>query len=665
MLYVAGHLDRLGKVDEGHATTDFDPDEVSKKISVFAALAPVEWKDTKINVIDTPGFFDFVAENLAAMRVTEGAILVAAANSGLEVGLEKNWDLCEKHHKMRIMFVNKMDKENANFQHLIDECGEKLKGAHVVPLQIPIGAAESFSGVIDLVAKKAYKYDSKGVATEMPIPASSEDEVASWREKLTEAAAEADDALMEKYFDTMELSDEEIVTGLQSLIKDGKVVPAFCGSAATLAGISTLLDAIKSYIPAPTQAIKATDAKGEEITLEADAKAPAAALIFKTSSDPYVGKISYLRVFSGTLKSDSTLANLSRESDEKLGNLLCMRGKNQEKVAEAPAGDIVEVGRLGASATGETLSENARKVVIEGINMPKSFYSRAISAKSKADEDKLSANLQRVMQEDPTLCLKRVEDTHQTVLSGIGDMQLSLVVERLKRMGVEVELSDVKIPYRETMRGNVSHSYRHKKQAGGRGQFGEVHVEFTGLPSGSGFVFEDAIVGGVISKNFIPAVEKGIAKTMQEGVLSGNPMVDIKARLFFGKMHDVDSSDAAFQMAGSMCFKEAVRMKEAKPVILEPISNVEVIVPDAYMGDVIGDLNSKRGKIQGMDPAEGGLQCIKAQVPQSEMMNYAIDLRSITQGRGEFSMEVDHYEDAPREIADKIIAEFEAAKAAK
>ncbi|MDO5295955.1 MAG: elongation factor G [bacterium] len=665
MLYVAGHVDRLGKVDEGHATTDFDPDEISKKISVFSALAPVEWKDTKINIIDTPGFFDFVAENIAAMRVTEGAILVGAANSGLEVGLEKNWDLCEKNKKVRILFVNKMDKENANFQHFIDECHEKLKGTHLVPLQIPIGAAENFSGVIDLVAQKAYKYDAKGVATEIPIPASCADDVASWREKLTEAAAEADDALMEKYFETMELSDEEIVNGLQTLIHSGSLAPVFCGSSATLAGISTLMDAIAAYIPAPTASEKAKDAKDAEIILEADPKAPAAALIFKTSSDPYVGKISYMRVFSGTVKSDSTLYNLERDCEEKLGSLLCMRGKNQEKIAEAQAGDIVEVGRLGASATGETLSENSRKVKVAGIDMPKSFYSRAIGAKSKADEDKLSANLQRVMQEDPTLSLKRVEETHQAVLSGIGDMQLSLVVERLKRMGVEVELSDVKIPYRETMRGKVSHSYRHKKQAGGRGQFGEVHVEFEGLPRGSGFVFEDAIVGGVISKNFIPAVEKGIAKTMSEGVLSGNPMVDVKARLFFGKMHDVDSSDAAFQMAGSMCFKEAVRMPEAKPVILEPIVNVEVIVPDAYMGDVIGDLNSKRGKIQGMDPAEGGLQCIKAQVPQSEMMNYAIDLRSITQGRGDFTMEFDHYEDAPREVADKIISEYEAAKAAK
>ncbi len=662
MLYVAGHIDRLGRVEDGHTTTDFDPDEIKRQMTVFSAMAPVEWNDCKINVIDTPGFFDFIAENLSALRVTEGAILVAAANSGLEVGLEKTWSLCEKNKTMRILFVNKMDKENANFQHVIDECTEKLKGARVVPLQIPIGAAESFEGVIDLVSHKAFKFDAKGVTSEIDVPKSCADDVSMWREKITEAAAEADEALMEKYFDEGELSDEEISNGLQTLIHEGSVVPAFCGSSTNLIGISSLLNAIVAYIPTPTKAQKAVNLNDEEVTIEADAKAPVAALLFKTSSDPYVGKISYFRVFAGTMKPDCVLHNPCRDIDEKIGNLLCMRGKNQEKVSEAPAGDIVAIGRLGASATGDTLCAADRKVKIEGVNIPKSYYTRAIAAKSKADEDKLSANLQRIMQEDPTLSLTRVEDTHQAILAGIGDMQLDLVVERLKRMGVEVELSEPKIPYRETMRGSVDHTYRHKKQAGGRGQFAEVVVEFTGLPRGSGFVFEDAIVGGVISKNYIPAVEKGIAKTMAGGVLSGNPMVDVKARLHFGKMHDVDSSDAAFQMAASMCFKEAVRKPEAKPVLLEPIVNVEVIVPDSYMGDVIGDLNSKRGKIQGMEPTGDGLQCIKAQVPQSEMLRYAIDLRSITQGRGDFSMEFSHYEDAPKEIADQVIAAYEAAK---
>lgn len=661
MLFGAGLIDRLGKVDEGHTTTDFDPDEIERQMTVFSAMAPIEWKDCKVNVIDTPGFFDFIAESLGAIRAAEGAVLVAAANSGMEVGLEKIWDLCETKSMPRILFVNKMDKENANFQHVLDECAEKLHGAHVVPLQLPIGAAETFEGVVDLIANQAYKFDAKGNPQPCEIPADLADELESCREKLTEAAAEADDALMEKYLETMELSDEEIRNGLLSLIKSGSLVPALCGSAVQMKGISLLADAIIKYIPAPNGEEIGTDANGNEVSVAIDAKAPAAAIVFKTSSDPYVGKISYMKVLSGTLKSDTPLHNLSRGADEKIGSLLCMRGKNQEKIGEAPAGDIVAVGRLSITATGDTLSEPSRKITLAGLNLPKSFYTRCISAKAKADEDKLSANLQRIMQEDPTLSLTRVEETHQSILAGIGDMQLDLVVKRLKRMGVEVELSAPRVPYRETLRGKTTQNYRHKKQAGGRGQFGEVTVEISGQPRGEGFAFEDAIVGGVVSKNYIPAVEKGIRKAMEDGILAGNQVVDIKIRLIDGKMHDVDSSDMAFQIAGSMAFKEGA--PKASPVILEPILDVEVIVPDSYMGDVIGDLNSKRGRIMGMEPTGRNLQCIKAQVPHAEMLRYAIDLRSITQGRGTFSQEFSHYEDVPSNVADQVIADYKAAKA--
>ena len=653
-MYCSGSIDRLGKVESGNTTCDFDPDEVKRQMTISSSLAPIPWNGFKVNVVDTPGFFDFVADSLGALRVVDAAVLVAAANSGVEVGLEKIWDICEAKSKPRFLFVNKMDKENANFQHVLDESKEKLRGTKVIPLQLPIGSADSFSGVVDVLGKKAYSYGAKGVATEIAIPADMVEEVEELREAIMEEAANATDELTEKFLDTMELSDEEIKSGLTILIASGLLVPAFCGSSTTLKGITTLLDNVLTYVPAPTADVRASDGE-EEIEIVADPKAPVVAFVYKTSSDPYVGKISYMRVYSGTLKSDSVLHNSTRGNDEKIGSPLSICGKSQEKVAEAPAGDIVAVGRLVSTSTGDTLSDPSRKVTLPALDLPRPFFTRAIRAKSKADEDKLSANLQRLLQEDPTLQLNRVEETHQSLLTGIGDTQLDICVDRLKRMGVDVELYDRKIPYRETIKGTVQQEYRHKKQAGGRGQFAQVSIEISGLPSGSGFVFEDNIVGGVVSKNYIPAVEKGVRKAMETGILAGNPVVDVKIRLFDGKMHDVDSSDMAFQIAGLQAFKTGA--PKAKPVILEPIVNVEVVVPDAYMGDVIGDLNSKRGRINGMDPVGNGLQCIKALVPLAEMQRYAIDLRSLTQGRGSFVQEFDHYEQTPSEVAEKVIAE--------
>ncbi len=661
VLFASGAIDRLGKVEEGHTTTDFDPDEIKRQMTVFSAMAPIEWKSGKINVVDTPGFFDFVAESLGALRAAEGAVLVAAANSAMEVGLEKIWDLTEERSMPRLLFVNKMDKENADFFHLMDECAEKLHGARVIPVQLPIGTAETFQGVVDLVAQKAYTFDAKGKPQETAIPADLQDSVATWREKITEEAAEADDALTEKYLETMELSDEEIRDGLTRRIKSGGIVPAFCGSSTNLKGVCLILDAIQEYIPAPVAEVVGSDPNGGEVRLAADPKGPAAALIFKTSSDPYVGKISYMRVYSGTVRPDTVLHNTNRGEDEKIGPLLSMKGKHQEKIDQAPAGDIVAVGRLQGSSTGETLCDPTRKVELPGLNLPESFFTRCIRAKSKADEDKLSANLQRLMQEDPTLKVKRLDETRETILSGVGDVQLDLCVERLKRMGVDVELSTPKVPYRETLRSKTQQMYRHKKQAGGRGQFAEVHVEISGLPRGEGFVFEDGIVGGVVSKNFIPAVEKGARKAMEEGILAGYHVVDVKIRLYDGKMHDVDSSDMAFQIAGSMAFKEGA--VKAGPVLLEPIYDVDVLVPEYFMGDVIGDLNSKRGRILGMEPTGRNLQRIRAQVPQAEMLRYSIDLRSITQGRGQFSMKFSHYEEAPPQVSEQVIAEARAAAA--
>lgn len=656
ILFTAGVIDRLGRVEEGHTTTDYDPDEVKRQMTVFSALAPVEWKGHKINVIDTPGFFDFVAEGVGAMRAAEGAVLVAAANAGIEVGLEKFWNMAEDRSLPRLLFVNKMDKENANFERLLEEAAEKLQGARVVPLQLPIGAAETFTGMVSLVQQKAWTFDAKGQPQESTIPADMQDSVSTWREKLMEEAAEADDALTEKYLETMELSDEEIRDGLCRRIQAGTLVPAFCGSATHLKGISLLLDRVLEYIPSPAaigEIVGTAPGTDKEVKRKVDSAAPISALVFKTSSDPYVGKISYLKVYSGIVKHDTVLHNANRGEDEKIGSLLVMRGKHQEKVDQAEAGDIVAVGRLGGTATGDTLCDGAHKIQLPKLNLPESFYSRSIHAKSKADEDKLSSNLQKLLQEDPTLRVKRLDETHETILSGVGDVQLDLCVERLKRLGVEVELSVPKVPYRETIRGKTQQMYRHKKQSGGRGQFGDCHIEIEPLEPGAGFVFEDRIKGGVIPSGFIPAVEKGVREAMTSGPVAGFPVKDVLVRLVDGSYHSVDSSEMAFKLAGSIAMREA--MAQASGALLEPIMLVTLSVPEASVGDVIGDLNARRGRPQGMEPAVGMTE-IKAEVPMAELLSYAPDLRSLTGGQGDYTMEFLRYEEVPAHLAERVVA---------
>lgn len=657
MLYLCGAIERQGKTEDGNTTMDFDPDEIDKGMSIFTSLAPCEYKAHKINVLDTPGFFDFVSEVVGAFRVTEAAVLLASANSGVEVGLEKVWAMAEERKMPRILFLNKMDKDNADFRRVLNECDEKLSGSKVVPLQLPIGTAESFSGIVNLITRTAYTFKDKGEVEAIPIPSDLADQVESAYEGLAEQAAEASDELLEKYLETMELSDDEIRDGLNQRILNGSIVPAFCGSATDLKGVKFLMEQILKYVPDPSTSgeVEGTRPDSEEqLTRKPSSSEPLSNLVFRTSTDRYVGKLSFLRVCSGTLKADSIVHNPNRDKDEKIAHLYVMCGKTQHSVPEAAAGDIITVAKLAATETGDTLCAKEAPIQLLPIRFPTSYYSRAISPKSKGDEDKMSAAMGGVLQEMPTLSIRRDSELRQTILTGVGDMQIDLVTHRLKRAGVDVELEEPKVPYKETVKGTVRKQGRHKKQTGGRGQFADVWLEISPLPSGTGFEFVDKIVGGVVPKNYIAGVEKGVRRAITEGVLAGYEVLDVQVALYDGSYHPVDSSDMAFQIAGSMAFKSGV--PEAKPILLEPIVDVEVEVADIFMGDVIGDLNSKRGKILGMEPYGQGMQRIKSQVPMSEMMRYAIDLRSITQGRGVFSMKFSHYEEAPPQVTQQVVA---------
>ncbi len=656
LLHSCGQTDRLGRVEDGNTQMDFDEDEINRGMSIYAALAPCEYKNHKLNCLDTPGFFDFEGDVVASLRVAEGAVLVASANAGIEVGLEKVWDMAEERSMPRILFVNKMDKDNADLQRLLDECADKLRGSRVVPLQLPIGSADAFQGVVNLVTRTAYKFGDQGQFEEIEIPAEMSDQVESWYEKLTEEAAEASEEMMEKYFETLELSDQEIRDGLNQRIQAGQVVPALCGSAVKEWGTSFLMDAVIQYVPHPglTGEVEVTAAKGDSQELKTESSSPLAALVFKTTTDPYVGKLSYCRIYSGSLTNEGTLFNFQKDQSEKVGGLMVMQGKKQSNLSEAACGDIVTVPKLAETETGDTLCSEDKPVKLREIAFPTPYYARAIYPKSKGDEDKLSSALGRVLQEVPTMTVRRDSEVRQTILTALGDVMLTLTVDRLKRNGVEVELADPKVPYKETIRKSVKKQGRHKKQSGGRGQFADVWLEVSPLPEGSGFEFVDSIVGGVVPKNYIPGVEKGVRKAITEGVLAGYEVLDVKVNLYDGSYHPVDSSDMAFQIAGGMAFKSAAA--DASPALLEPFCTVDITVPAAFMGDVIGDMNSKRGKVLGMEPLVGGLQLIKAQAPMSEMMKYSIDLRSMTQGRGTFSMEFSHYEQAPPPVVEAVVA---------
>ena len=659
MLFNAGAVTRLGRVDDGSATTDFEAEEVKRKVSISAALAPCEWKEYKINIVDTPGYSDFVSEVKGALRAVDAAIVVLCAASGVEVETEKVWKYATDQKLPRIAFVNKMDRENADFDATV-EAMKAAFGGTIVPLQMPIGSQESFTGIVDLVGMKAFVYKG-GKGTETEIPADMVDAVELARLSMIEAAAEADDDLLSKYLEGEELTDEEIRSGLVKGIADGRFSPVFCGSAAKNIGVVDFMNALAQFAPSADRTIVSGNKPKSEDAVTRSISDPFSALVFKTTADPFVGRLSFLRVFSGSLKPDCTLYNSVKEKTERIGNIFTMRGKTQDSMTVANAGDIVVVAKMAETGTGDTLCDKDKPVVYPAIAYPGQMFTLCIEPKNKGDEDKIGAALTRLADEDPTLKFKKHPETSQLLVSGMGDLHLAIMAERLKRkFGVDVKLNDPKIAYRETIRTGVKVEGKHKKQTGGHGQYGHVWLQLDPMPSGSPFEFIDATFGGSVPRQFIPAVEKGVREAFAKGVIAGYPLVDIKVTLTDGSYHDVDSSEMSFKVASALAIRKGV--VQAKPILLEPIYSVEVTVPESYMGDIIGDLNGKRGRILGMEPIGGGLGAVRAMAPMSEMFRYAIDLRSITQGRGSFTMEFDHYAEVPQRQAEAIIEAYKKEK---
>jgi len=655
ILFNAEVIKRMGRVDEGNTVSDFEPDEQKRGISVSATPLVLEWNNFKINLLDTPGFADFIGEVTSTLRVIDGAVFVVSAVAGVEVQTELIWKMADEFGYPRIVFINKMDRENASFQRCLDQL-QQVYGSRVVPFQLPIGEEHDFRGVVDLVSAKAYIYGEDGKAQETEVPEDMSDQVQAGRDKVIEGAAETSDEIMEKYLEGEELGEEEVLSALLSGISQGIIVPVLCGSSTHNIAVDLLINAIVNSLPSPArlEEIRGTKKGSDEVvSFKASDDSPLAALVFNTISDPYVGKLTYFRVFSGTLTSDSTVYNPNHDKEERVGQVFIVRGKNQISVREIPAGDIGGVAKLTDTTTGDTLCGKDNPIVLPSIKFPDPIMSLAVSPKTKGDEDKLSVALSRLSDEDPTFSVRRDTEVKQTIISGMGEAHLDIMMERMSRkFGVNVETELPRVPYKETIRRTSSAEGKHKKQTGGHGQFGIAWVELEPLERGSDFEFVDKIVGGVIPRQFIPSVEKGVRKAMEDGFLAGYPIVDFRATVYDGKYHPVDSSDISFQIAGTLAVKNAA--EGADPYLLEPIMNVEILVPETYMGDVIGDLNAKRGRILGMD-SEGGLQMVRAQVPMAEMLRYSIDLRSITGGRGTFSMEFSHYEEVPSHIASKII----------
>ncbi len=654
LLYRAGAIDRMCKVEDGATTTDYEPEEIKRGVSVNATLAPVEWRDSKINFIDTPGFADFVAEVKGAFRAVDSALIVINATAGVQVGTEQCWKLAEEAGLPRILLVNKMDRENADFDSILENLRHKF-GKKVLPLELPLGKEDKFEGVIDCVKMKAYRKNGNG-SDEIEIPDDLKAYAEDMHEKMVEAAVEADDECMMRYLEGETISDEEIKKCLIMGIRQAHIFPMICCSATKNIGLGRTMNAIIDYTyPAILNDYKVKDiATGEEVTR--DAGAPMAALVFKTTSDPFVGRLSFIRVFSGSIKADSVVYNSSREKDERIANVFTMRGKNQIAMKEITAGDIGVTSKLQFTVTGDTLSDKANPVLFAPIAFPLPMYTRAIFAKKKGEEDKISNALTRLMDEDPTIIMSRNPVTKEMLVSGMGDQHIEIIMERMKRkFGVEADLRAPQVEYRETIRGKAHVQGKHKKQSGGHGQYGDVVIDMEPLPPGSGFEFVDKIFGGAVPRQYIPAVEKGMQECMQHGILAGYPVVDVRITLVDGSYHPVDSSEMAFKTASSIAFKKA--MEESKPVLMEPYYNLYVLCAESMMGDVIGDLNSKRGRILGMQSVEEGISRVEAQVPYAEIMEYAVDLRALTQGMGTFEMKFDHYEDVPAKMAEKIIEE--------
>ena len=654
MLFDSGASNRLGRVDDGNTVSDYDPEEVRRKISVQMALLPYEWNGAKVNVLDVPGYVDFVGDMLSGIQAADAAVVLVDAVSGVEVGTELVWNYADRRQLPRLAFINKMDRENADFDRALASLRENFD-ATFVPLQLPIGKQADFRGVVDLVTMKAY-LGEKG--EKAPIPDDLSEEAEEARIALVEAAAETDDALIEKYFEGEDLSPQEIIQGLQLSMQEGTMVPVLCGSALKNIGVQPLMQAIVDFAPSPAEAgtVTATNPATEaEEVLGPDAAGPLAALVFKTLADPYVGRLSYFRVYSGTLPSDSRVFNITKGEEERIGQLYMMRGREQTPVAQVVAGDIGAVTRLAETRTGDTLADKGHPLVLPATSYPYPLYEVAVSPKTQADSAKMGTTLTRLCEEDLTLRWRQEPSTRQTILAGMGDTHVNIAVQRLEeRFNVGVTTAVPKVPYRETVSRSAADQYRHKKQTGGSGQFAEVHMEVRPLPRGEGFDYDTSrVFGGAISQSFFPSIEKGIKSVLERGVLAGYPIEDVRCEVYDGKEHPVDSKDIAFQVAGREAFKKV--FLQASPVLLEPIMNMTITVPEEFMGDVLGDLNTRRGRVMGMEQ-QRGKSLVIAQAPLAEIQRYGTDLRSMTQGRGVYEIEFSHYEVMPSHVADGVIA---------
>lgn len=656
MLYTAGSIDRVGRTQDGTSVMDFDPEEVKRKFSISAALASCEWNGTKFNILDTPGYFDFVGEVQQVLRVADAAIIVLSGKSGLTVGAEKAWKYCEERGIPKMIFINKVDDDRVDYQKVLNQLKEKY-GKKIAPFQLPLREGDKITGFINVVEKEARIFDGNRTITG-EMPEGIEDELEPLTEMINEAVAEQSEELMDKYFSGEPFTLPEMYAALRNGVAEGDIVPVLCGSAYHILGMSSLLNAINAYFPAPNakdELIKAYASDGSETSRKVDTGDTLSALVFKTVADPYVGKLSYFKVFSGVMTPDTTVYNLNSDCNEKIGKIYTMLGKKQVEVKQLNAGDIGTVTKLSKTKTGDTLSRQNNPCRLEGIDFAKPNMELAVVAKKKGDDEKIAQGLLKLMDEDKTFAFEINKETRQQLLKGLGDQHIDVIVSKLKnKFGVEISFEQPKVPYRETIKKKVKVEGKHKKQSGGHGQYGHVWIEFE--PSDQeGLVFEEKIFGGSVPKGYFPAVEKGLQEAMEHGVLAGYPMVGLKATLVDGSYHDVDSSEMAFKMAASLAYKAG--MPQASPVILEPIGHLKVYAPDSYTGDIIGDINKRRGQMLGMEPVGDGVTMIEGEVPMAEMHSYSSDLRSMTQARGEFEFEFERYQEAPQNVIEKIIAE--------
>ena len=644
MLHTSGATTRLGRVEDGTTASDFEPEEHKRTTSVNTAVLNAQWKDHKINVLDTPGYADYRGEVVSGVRVADTAVIVVAAQAGIEVGTGQMWNMAEERDLPRIVFISKIDRENSDFYSVVESLQERF-GRHLVPVQIPVGAEADFSGVVDLLDPDA------------DVPGEVADAVEDARERLTEAVAEIDDDLADKYLEGEEITHDEMVEGIKQGLMTGELIPILAGSPLNELGVSEFMDFVVEYLPSPAEvdaAVAHAPGSDDETELPCDSSGPVAALVFKTAADPFVGKLSYFRVYSGAFSGDSQMYNTNRGETERIAQVFEIQGKEQSAVPELAAGDIGSVTKLSAALTGDTLCSSEQPVILEGLDFPAAVYQRAVYPKSKADVDKMTSSLSRIVEEDPSVVTSREPDTNEMLIAGLGDTHLGVAIEKMQRkFGAEMILEIPRVPYKETINGRARVEYRHKKQTGGHGQFGHVWIEVEPMPRGTGFEFSETIVGGVVPREYIPSVEKGVRNALNGGVVAGYPVVDMKATLVDGSFHPVDSSGVSFEIAGGQAATKGIQ--QATPIILEPIMRVEITVPDNFTGDIIGDLNSRRGRIQGMVPEGNGTTTLQVEAPQAEMLTYATELRSQTQGQGDFTMEFDHFEEVPTHMVDRVV----------